>query len=323
MGLEPCTKALTPLLIEPKDERRPMKAHSSPKADLKAVFAALSEMQAPKRQAPEMQDEDQDHPLNIEDDPEGNPELCEANSSSAYRGLWEQRGFAQALLAAARAQQEAIAAAFVAALCEGKITLFRMMLDLEREAAAFEHEQQEQQGSTLADYLLPLLRRDLVSQREAEREAAQTERPWEVAATRPANEPEASQARTTGHATQKARPSPAQGAVAAIEAEGVDASSADRDGSLKIKASHGKQCKNLSFSRRGLGRALRCSVDPSSPGKDGRSELFRPRRAADGGTRDAEDCSRRGCSRDGHYRGRAPSASHLRRVSKAQALDCG
>lgn len=250
-----------------------------------------------------------DSPAEASSDDLGGFEEPRPEETAASVGSWEGRSFAQALLTAARAQQEEIAEAFVKALCEGKITLFRMMLDLEREAVAFEQEQEQAQSPTLTDYLLPLLRRDLISQKEAEREAAQAERPWETPA----------QAGAGSDSDQQ--PDSSSARPLTLDAAATGAARRPAAGSPTIEAAHGEKRKNISLSRRGLGRALRCGADSGSSGADSRCELLRAGRTADGGARHAADRPRRGGCGHGHHRGGASHAAHLRRVPQAEAFD--
>src|SRR5579875_2135466 len=92
---------------------------------------------------------------------------------------WSRRSFAHALLAALERRQQQVAEAFVDRLCEGSVQLFKLIIELEREAAEEQRQAEEKQAPTLAQLLLPLLRRDLIPQKEAERKAAQQEKFWE------------------------------------------------------------------------------------------------------------------------------------------------
>lgn len=78
----------------------------------------------------------------------------------APRSHWNRRTLSQALLARARARQDAIADAFVDAILDGKISLFRLLIDLEQAAIAGEAEAQQAQEPTLASILLPMLERE-------------------------------------------------------------------------------------------------------------------------------------------------------------------
>ncbi len=78
----------------------------------------------------------------------------------APSGSWERRSLAQALLTHARERQDAIAAAFVNAILAGKISLFRLLLDLEQAAVTADAEAQQARMPSLADVLLPMLDRE-------------------------------------------------------------------------------------------------------------------------------------------------------------------
>ena len=110
----------------------------------------------------------------------------------APSGSWERRSLAQALLTHARKRQDAIAGAFVDAMLAGKISLFRLLLDLEQAAIAAEAEAQQARMPSLADVLLPMLDR---------------ERKQAAAAAEAATAPEPAPAR---HALVAPAPNPAQ-----------------------------------------------------------------------------------------------------------------
>lgn len=100
----------------------------------------------------------------------------------APSGSWERRSLAQALLTHARKRQDAIAGAFVDAMLAGKISLFRLLLDLEQAAIAAEAEAQQARMPSLADVLLPMLDRE----RKQAAAAAETAAAPEPAPARPA-----------------------------------------------------------------------------------------------------------------------------------------
>jgi len=76
------------------------------------------------------------------------------------RSAWDRRSLSQAMLARARARQEAIADAFIDALLEGKFSFFRLLMDLEQAAIAGEAEAQQARQPTLAEILLPMIERE-------------------------------------------------------------------------------------------------------------------------------------------------------------------
>jgi|GEM_PF-2197682 len=98
----------------------------------------------------------------------------------ALASVWSRRSFAQALLAAVHEREKEIAKAFAGKLCEGSVSLIKLTVELERESAEEERRAEERRAPTLSQALLPLLRRDLIPQKEAERKAAQAIKPWET-----------------------------------------------------------------------------------------------------------------------------------------------
>ena len=73
---------------------------------------------------------------------------------------WQRRTLSQALLDRAHARQDEIADAFVDALLAGKISLFRLLIDLEQAAVDSEAEARQARRPTLAEVLLPMLDRE-------------------------------------------------------------------------------------------------------------------------------------------------------------------
>ena len=102
-----------------------------------------------------------------------------AEPDEAVASVWSRRSFAQALLAAVHEREKEIAKAYADKLCEGSVSLIKLTVELERESAEEDRRTEERRAPTLAQALLPLLRRDLIPQKEAERKAAQAIKPWE------------------------------------------------------------------------------------------------------------------------------------------------
>ncbi len=116
------------------------------------------------------------NPAYYDDDLEPAPRHCSA---------WERRSLSQAMLARARARQDAIADAFVNALLDGKLSFFRLLMDLEKAAIAGEAEAQQARQPTLAEILIPTLERER-KEAAAAREAAE---PQQTLAPQPTAEP--------------------------------------------------------------------------------------------------------------------------------------
>jgi hypothetical protein len=91
-----------------------------------------------------------------------------------HRTAWDRRTLSQAMLARARARQDAIADAFVDALLEGKFSFFRLLMDLENAAIAGESEARQAHQPTLAEILLPMIERER-NEAAAARQAAEPE----------------------------------------------------------------------------------------------------------------------------------------------------
>lgn len=135
-----------------------------------------------------------------------------------HRSAWERRSLSQAMLARARARQDAIADAFVKALIDGKFSFFRLLMDLEKAAIAGEAEAQQARQPTLAEILLPMLERER-KEAAAAREAAEPES-QPAAAPQPTSEP-------TPARPMLVAPSPTQPGTTDLNAAAPPAPSAD------------------------------------------------------------------------------------------------